>query len=226
MEIKIRLNDHKYRYDVYQMFNIYFALDELKFVDDGEYIINIEENKITFAFNGYYKESLIGENIKEDIKRLVFESLKDITGEEHPWGILVGIRPSKIALKYLNEGKSNEEIVEIFKEKHLAAREKAELCIEVAKAEESFVNTDEKKIAIYVGMAFCPTRCFYCSFAANPIMGNKKMVNPYLEALTKEIRAENETEAKNLMEQFRQDAAKDGYRVLSCGYTHKEKKST
>ena len=39
MEIKIRLNDHKYRYDVYQMFNIYFALDELKFVDDGEYII-------------------------------------------------------------------------------------------------------------------------------------------------------------------------------------------
>ena len=54
-------------------------------------------------------------NIKEDIKRLVFESLKDITGEEHPWGILVGIRPSKIALKYLNEGKSNEEIVEILK---------------------------------------------------------------------------------------------------------------
>ena len=68
MEIKIRLNDHKYRYDVYQMFNIYFALDELKFVDDGEYIINIEENKITFAFNGYYKESLIGEHIKEDTK--------------------------------------------------------------------------------------------------------------------------------------------------------------
>ena len=46
MEIKIKLNDHKYRYDVYQMFNIYFALDEIKFVDDGEYIINILENKV------------------------------------------------------------------------------------------------------------------------------------------------------------------------------------
>lgn len=192
MEIKIALNDHKYRYDVYQMFNIYFALDEMKFVEDGEYIINIEEDKIVFAFKEYCKERLIGENIKEDIKKVVFESLKDITGEEYPWGILVGIRPSKIALKYLNEGKSNEEIIDIFKEKHLAAREKAELCIEVAKAEESFVNKDEKKIAIYVGMAFCPTRCFYCSFAANPIMGNKKMVNPYLEAITKEIRAMKE----------------------------------
>lgn len=103
MEIKITLNDHKYRYDVYQMFNIYFALDELKFVEDGEYIINIEENKIVFAFKEYCKERLIGENIKEDIKKVVFESLKDITGEEYPWGILVGIRPSKIALKYLNE---------------------------------------------------------------------------------------------------------------------------
>ena len=37
-------------------------------------------------------------------------------------------------------------------------------------------------------MAFCPTRCFYCSFTANPIRGNKKLVNPYLEALTYEIR--------------------------------------
>ena len=74
MEIKIRLNDHKYRYDVYQMFNIYFALDELKFVDDGEYIINIEENKITFAFNGYYKESLIGENIKEEDVKANFKN--------------------------------------------------------------------------------------------------------------------------------------------------------
>ena len=43
--------------------------------------------------------------------------------------------------------------------------------------------------------------------------------------LTKEIRAEDETEAKNLMEQFRQNAHKEGYRALSCGYTHKEKKS-
>lgn len=43
MEIKITLNNHKYRYDVYQMFNIYFALDELKFVDDGDYIINVFE---------------------------------------------------------------------------------------------------------------------------------------------------------------------------------------
>ena len=46
MEIKIKLNDMKYRYDVYQMFNIYFPLDEIKFLDDGDYIVNILDNNI------------------------------------------------------------------------------------------------------------------------------------------------------------------------------------
>ena len=36
-------------------------------------------------------------------------------------------------------------------------------------------------------MAFCPTRCVYCSFTANPIAAHKKMVMPYIEALIKEI---------------------------------------
>lgn len=189
MEIKIKLNDMKYRYDVYQMFNIYFPLDEIKFLDDGDYIVNILEEKIEFKYCEYYNESKILENIKEDIKKLVFSSLKELTKEEYPWGILVGIRPSKIALKYLEEGKTEEEIIKIFETKHLASKEKAKLCIEIAKTEEKFVNKEINSIAIYIGMAFCPTRCFYCSFAANPIVGNKKLVNPYLQALIKEISA-------------------------------------
>lgn len=189
MEIKIKLNNMKYRYDVYQMFNIYFPLDEIKFLDDGDYIVNILDGKIEFKYGEYYNESKILENIKEDIKKLVFSSLKELTKEEYPWGILVGIRPSKIALKYLEEGKIEEEIIKIFEIKHLASKKKAKLCIEIAKTEEKFVNKESNSIAIYIGMAFCPTRCFYCSFAANPIVGNKKLVNPYLQALIKEISA-------------------------------------
>ena len=188
MEVIIKLNNLKYRYDVYQMFNIYYPLEEIKFEEEGEYIVNIDENKVSFSYKDFFKESLLGENIKEDIKRLIFSSLRDLTGDYYPWGILVGIRPSKIALKYLEEGKSDEEIVSIFNTKHLASEDKARLCIEVAKKEKESVNKDEKNIAIYIGMAFCPTRCFYCSFTANPIGGNKKLVNPYLEALTYEIK--------------------------------------
>lgn len=188
MEVIIKLNNLKYRYDVYQMFNIYYPLYEIKFEDKGDYIIDIEEDKVSFSYKKLYKEALLGENIKEDLKKLIFSSLKEITGDYYPWGILVGIRPSKIALKYLEEGKSEDEIIELFRNKHLASEEKARLCIEVAKKEKKLVNKDEKNIAIYIGMAFCPTRCFYCSFTANPIGGNKKLVNTYLEAITYEIR--------------------------------------
>ena len=36
MKINIGLNDLKYRYDVYQMFNLYFPLDELKFNEEED----------------------------------------------------------------------------------------------------------------------------------------------------------------------------------------------
>ncbi|MEG0295543.1 MAG: coproporphyrinogen III oxidase [Clostridium sp.] len=190
MEVKIKLNDLKYRYDIYQMFNIYFPLDEIKFnLEESEYIIEVNQEYIHFKYKDINKKHIFNENAKDEMKIVVFEALKEITGDEYPWGTLVGIRPSKIALKYLEEGKSIKEIDEAFYNKHRASKEKAELCVEVAKREEEFVNEDSKNIAIYIGMAFCPTRCFYCSFAANPIMGNKKKVSPYLQALTKEIKA-------------------------------------
>ncbi len=38
-------------------------------------------------------------------------------------------------------------------------------------------------------MPFCPTRCVYCSFASNPIANCKDIVEPYLEALSHEIKS-------------------------------------
>jgi oxygen-independent coproporphyrinogen-3 oxidase len=190
MERNIKLNDFKYRYDVYLMFNIYFPLDEIKFSEiAGDYYVNIECNKVTFDYEGHHNEAFVREDekIKETIKMVIFESLSKITGEIYPWGTLVGIRPSKIALKLLREGKSEEEIKEIFYDKHFTHEDKAKLCMDVANFEDKFVNKDEKTISIYIGMAFCPTRCLYCSFASNPIGGNKKLVTPYLDALSYEI---------------------------------------
>lgn len=189
--MNIKLNDFKYRYDVYQMFNIYFPLEELNFSEsEGDYSITIESDKVTFEYKDIKDEALENEEeyFKETIKKLIFKNLQKITKDVYPWGTLVGIRPSKIALKGLREGLSEEEIKAIFYDKHYALEEKAQLCIDVAKFEDKFVNKDPKNISIYIGMAFCPTRCLYCSFASNPINGNKKLVEPYLKALSYEIK--------------------------------------
>ena len=191
MDINVKLNDYKYRYDVYHVFNIYFSLKKINFSEnEGDFEIYIDENIVSYKHNDRYIEAPISEieKPKETLKKLIFKELKALTGDIYPWGTLIGIRPSKIALALLNEGKSEEEVRDIFNKKHFTLGDKSQICIDVAKVEEKFVNTDPKKIAIYIGMAFCPTRCLYCSFAANPIKGAfKNMVNPYLDALNYEI---------------------------------------
>ena len=68
--MNIKLNDFKYRYDVYQMFNIYFPLDELKFSEsEGDYSIIIKDNKVTFEYKDIKDEAL--ENKEEYFKETI-----------------------------------------------------------------------------------------------------------------------------------------------------------
>ena len=189
MKVKVNLNDMKYRYDLYQMFNIFYTFDDIEFVEEDEdYKVIITEDKISFHHKDLEEnEELKGDKKKEVIKKFIFKNLSKITKENYPWGTLVGIRPSKIAFKLLEEGKTQDEVISYFKETYDASAEKSKLCIDVAKREEEFVNKDPKSLSIYVGMPFCPTRCLYCSFASNPISGCKKIVKPYLDTLSYEI---------------------------------------
>jgi len=43
--------------------------------------------------------------------------------------------------------------------------------------------------------------------------------------ITEEYRVDTELEAKEAMEEFRQQAVREGWILNACGYTHKEKKA-
>lgn len=188
--LKIKLNNLAYRYDVYQLMNIFYFNEDIKFdCKDFDYEVYINENNLTITHNEKTQKIEYMENltVKENIRRCLFLYLREVTGYEIPWGILLGIRPTKIALNLMNKGKNREEIVRYYREHYLASEEKGNLCIDVAKKEAKLVNKESNVISVYVGMPFCPTRCLYCSFASNPIARCKKMVEPYLKALSKEI---------------------------------------
>ena len=71
MDINIKLNDFKYRYDVYQMFNIYFPLDQINFSElEGDYHVLITDEKVTFSYKDYEREDTYKEEeyFKETIK--------------------------------------------------------------------------------------------------------------------------------------------------------------
>jgi coproporphyrinogen dehydrogenase HemZ len=190
MIMRIKLNNWDYRYDIYQIISLFYGFNQLEFADE-EYDIrlDIDTTEMIISFHEDVKKYTFNSSnpIKEQIKRFLFLYLTDKTGKIVPWGTLVGIRPSKIAIALLQKGYNDEEIVRHYKEHFLTSEEKARLCIEVAKIEEKLVNKDKDRISVYIGMPFCPTRCTYCSFASNPIGGSKHLVTPYLQALKHEI---------------------------------------
>ncbi|MFX0547980.1 coproporphyrinogen III oxidase [Hathewaya histolytica] len=193
VELRVKLNDFNYRYDVYQMINIFLPFKNIVFQDENpDFEVIIEENYVMVKSESMdrifkFKDEL---KLKQEVKKSVFKYFEELTGKFMPWGTLIGIRPSKIAMSMLIEGVSEEDIIKYFKNVYISSKEKTELCIEVAKREMKYIKPNNEKVSIYIGMPFCPTRCLYCSFAANPIAGFKKeIIEDYLNTLKKEIEA-------------------------------------
>lgn len=194
--MKVKLNNEKYRYDVFQIINLFYPLNDIMFVNDDkfDFKIDINEKDIYIFFNGKKELYVINNNIKlkQSIKNAVYMFLCDLTNNKFPWGTIIGIRPSKIAMKLLEENMTEEEIEEYFMTNYLASKEKARLCINIAKKEMRYINTNEKNISIYIGMPFCPSICAYCSFSSTPIKRYANLVEPYLNALYYEMLKINE----------------------------------
>ena len=126
---------------------------------------------------------------KHDFKRFLYQSLKDYTGKALPWGSLTGIRPTKIAYGMLDEGRSDEEILDVFCNTYQVSEQKAKLSLSIAKREREILKNVhyEGGYSLYVGIPFCPTTCLYCSFTSYPIAGYRKVVDTYIDCLIKEM---------------------------------------
>lgn len=128
---------------------------------------------------------------KNAFRRFFYMALREETGISLPWGNLTGIRPTKIAMTMMEQGKSVEEIAAFLKTNHFVSGEKTALGIEIAKRERRILGAlhYEDGYSLYIGIPFCPTTCLYCSFTSYPIGQWQKRVGEYLTALEAEIDA-------------------------------------
>ncbi|HEY5563329.1 MAG TPA: coproporphyrinogen III oxidase [Clostridiaceae bacterium] len=190
--IRIKINEENHRYDAYQIFNLFYLNLDFTFVEDKEDLsLEIYEDELIIVkkkFENYIFKFDIITSKKENIKKGILIYLEAETGYKPPWGTLVGIRPTKIALSLLEKNENEEEIYSYYQKHYRTSKEKTSLCLNIAKKELKFLNSDKNTISLYIHMPFCPSRCNYCSFTSNPIKGNK-MVSQYLEALVKELQA-------------------------------------
>ena len=149
--------------------------------------------KVVFDIDGRKEYSHTYENctdvIKKECKLSLYHDLCDYTGKTLPWGNLTGIRPTKLAMGMVAEGKCDAEIVAWLKETHAVSDEKAYLSIDIARREKTILDRIhyEDGYSIYIGIPFCPTTCLYCSFTSYPIAAWRGRTGEYLQALFREI---------------------------------------
>ena len=121
--------------------------------------------------------------------RFLYRLFEKYTGRSLPWGMLTGIRPTKIIMKWMEEEKDSAKLEQRFRETYLADPQKANLCRRVAQREKVLLESRpfEKEYSLYIGIPFCPTTCLYCSFTSFPVSRFGDRMRAYLDALYKEL---------------------------------------
>ena len=131
-------------------------------------------------------------NVARRLARLAaLGCLEYITGRTiGPWGILTGIRPTKIVHRMKDNGTNEEDIIKQLTVDYALSQAKARLLTEVCAVQRPFLHLPGSTgglISIYIGIPFCPTRCVYCSFPGYSTEKHGSLVEPFLLALQKEI---------------------------------------
>ena len=129
--------------------------------------------------------------MKKYLDRMLYKKLSEQSGRTLAWGILMGVRPTKIAMRKLEEGMTQETFVPWFQKENLVSEEKAHLAWQIAGREKKLLDQldYENGYSLYVGIPFCPTVCSYCSFSSGALGDWEHRVEDYLAALMKELEA-------------------------------------
>lgn len=201
--INIKLFGHNYIYEVEEIVNLFFDNKEIydykikSFLETGQNIT--AKSEVYLMGKLISKAELVRENragcnieLRKQSKRLIkasiFKALKKVIDKYIPWGILTGIRPTKIVHEMMKHGYSREKIYSILKDEYEIQPEKVELLINISHKELNILDgTPINSVSIYIGIPFCPTRCLYCSFTSNPVIKYAYLMNDYIKALMMEI---------------------------------------
>ena len=190
-------------YDLEIFKRIYFNDDE-----DGVILTNLTHKndiinvyvEIIFGGKSYFEdcdypfrndekdEKLIKKYYTCSVTKTFVKAAKKIRNIENLWGVMSGIRPAKVVSHYKKEGKSEEEIKDIFKNLYDVSKEKTDLAIKVSENEEKILeNIKKNSVSIYIGIPFCPSRCSYCSFVSTDIKTSGKYMDEFVDLLVLEI---------------------------------------
>ena len=209
--IAVQLNKRDFEYDIHSLIRAFYPGVDVAVYQEGEPFNREYEKKLEVGYfsdriemtlkdkqgNVLASDSRQAEyekdrkQTKNVVKSILYEMLREVTGQELPWGNLTGIRPTKIPMALLEEGWKNTEIAEYMRNTYYTSKEKTALAIMIANRERHILKdiNYQNGYSLYVGIPFCPSICLYCSFSSSPLSVWKDRVDAYLDALCREMEA-------------------------------------
>lgn len=171
---KIKLLNFEKQYLLDELIKIFLRPDQYELVAE-------DYEDADFVFN---EENFDDRNL---IKQQIYRRLSELTGQKPEWGILTGIRPTKLCGEFYEVvGCDREQTMKKLTDYYYIEEKKAELIMDMyLHQKETLGQAAENSAGVYIGIPFCPTRCVYCSFASNQVPDSE--IEKYLTALHKEI---------------------------------------
>lgn len=208
----VYINDSQYKYEVETLIKLFMTPSSFQFINQealvgnqsfllvihitndckdlkirttlfkkGEKIYQVSEKEVMND-----NKPITKKDIKEGIKKSLYVILEQVYQYSPPWGILTGIRPSKIVNEMMDQDICEKEIVEHLRNHYKIQEDKISLLMQVCQNERPILSDcASNSISLYIGIPFCPSKCIYCSFTSYP--ADEYEMNQYLNALKKEI---------------------------------------
>lgn len=205
--MNLTLSGHDDRYAVEQLLLSLFPEDaEVTAVsgltrEGGEIIVtsSVQANGVSAANTSRMREADETVRLRRQLlQQSMYLAAKQLLPQEPAWGALAGVRPTKITTKHLLEGGTAESANDLLQDVYFVTPSRRELAVACSQSTVKAVKLLEPEdISLYVGIPFCPTRCTYCSFVSRTIGKKTELLEPYLEALLKEIAATGELLSKS-----------------------------
>ena len=195
--MKLTLFGHDDRYAVEQLQMALFSTSE-----DGEAVSTLHRGKVwltaTAKITNNCKTATASRRIRADeetvrlrrraLQQSFYLAAVQLLDHTPAWGALAGVRPTKISTKHLLEGGTPETAEKQLKDIYYVTPERRKLAVDCSVSTVQAASLlDKNDISLYVGIPFCPTRCAYCSFVSRTVGKKTELLEPYLQALLKEM---------------------------------------
>lgn len=137
----------------------------------------------------YPDENIVGDRVAKIAEgRAIFGAGKEMFRHTPPWGILTGVRPSKVASELLVAGRGILKSKAVLRDEYFVNPQKAALAVSVASTEMKLCKgLADDLCSVYISIPFCPTRCAYCSFVSYTSARLLSLIPEYLQTVAEDI---------------------------------------